>query len=91
MNLLFGTHTQYFPGANGFDPLGDLFAEELADGEITVSLGSYEAPFGTINPFELTEASFLGITLHGTIVPEPSTFALFAGGLILLGVSRRGR
>jgi hypothetical protein len=59
----------------------DLFTQAIANGVITKNVaGSFQIDYDAVN--DLTTLS---------VVPEPSSAMLALGGLVLLGLSARGR
>ena len=80
-----------FPGSSDPQRRFELVSSLLLDGELTVSLSSFEnfpdcCSFG----FLLDEPSSLTLTVRGAVVPIPPAVWLFGSGLLgLIGIARR--
>ena len=76
---------------------GRIFADDIpnfGDNVFTAELNAVaviqETPLGTPQTYDLNGGAFSsGGTWNGTVVPEPTTWALFALGAVVVGLRRR--
>jgi hypothetical protein len=92
----YGTGATVIPRANGTTQTNDLIrGDGLADGSVTgifaLDAGDYTILVGGATYSGASTASFgFNATLSVAVIPEPSTYALFGiGALIMLGAYRR--
>jgi hypothetical protein len=92
----YGTGATVIPRANGTTQTNDLIrGDGLADGSVTgifaLDAGDYTILVGGATYGGTSTSSFgFNITLSVALIPEPSTYALFGiGALIMLGAYRR--
>jgi hypothetical protein len=93
----YGTAATIIPRANGTTQINDLIrGDSLADGSVTgtfaLDAGDYTILVGGATYSGTSTASFgFNATLSVMAIPEPSTYALFGLGVLLITVAYRGR